>query len=136
MKWSLLFALVATGCGTSGAVYPPRPPAVPGLAVADPAPSRVVVHATVSAVGLKQALDLQIPKNGSGSFHAIGSDHKYVWSRQGVEVAFAAGRITVRAHVEAPSRRWARRSTSLSISTSPPSRWCRRTIARGCKRRR
>lgn len=104
MKGSLRRALVvvfATGCGTSQAVYPPRPPAVPGLAVADPAPSRVVVHATVTGAALKQELDLQIPKNGSGSFRAVGSDHKYVWSRQGVEVAFAAGRIDVKAHVEA-----------------------------------
>ncbi len=101
MNRSLLCALVAAGCGATQAVYPPRPPAVPGLAVADPAPSRVVVHATITAAALKQALDQQIPRNGSGSFHAVGSDHKYVWSRRGVEVAFAQGRITVRAHVDA-----------------------------------
>ena len=94
--------MAAAGCaGSSQAVYPPRPPAVPGLAVADPAPSRVVVHATVTATALKQSLDQQIPRNGSGSFHAVGSDHRYLWSRKPVDVAFASGRIIVRAHVDA-----------------------------------
>jgi hypothetical protein len=102
MKWWLLCALAATGCaGGMQAVYPPRPPAVPGLAVADPAPSRVVVHATITAAALAQALDAQIPKSGSGVFHAVGSDHHYLWSRRPVDVAFAQGRIIVRAHVDA-----------------------------------
>ena len=104
MRSSLLCALAfaAAGCaGSTQAVYPPRPPAVPGLAVADPAPSRVVVHATVTSVGLKQSLDQQIPRNGSGTFHAVGSDHRYLWSRKPVDVAFASGRIIVRAHVDA-----------------------------------
>lgn len=69
--------------------------------MADPAPSRVVVHATVTSAALAKALDLQIPRNGSGSFHAMASDHKYVWSRRPVEVAFAGGRIEVQAHVDA-----------------------------------
>jgi len=97
-------ALVVGTAGCAGgtqAVYPPRPPAVPGLAVADPAPSRVVVHATITSTGLKAALDAQIPKNGSGTFHAIGSDHRYIWSRKPPDLAFAQGRITVRAHVDA-----------------------------------
>ncbi|HEX8952805.1 MAG TPA: DUF4403 family protein, partial [Polyangia bacterium] len=106
MRWSFpcVLAIVATGAGCAGgtqAVYPPRPPAVPGLAVADPAPSRVVVHATVTSTALKQSLDAQIPKSGSGVFHAVGSDHRYLWSRKPVDVAFASGRIIVRAHVEA-----------------------------------
>ena len=105
MRSWLLCAVVivgAAGCaGGTQAVYPARPPAVPGLAVADPAPSRVVVHATVTSVGLKQALDQQIPKNGSGVFHAVGSDHRYLWSRKPVDIAFAQGRISVKAHVEA-----------------------------------
>jgi hypothetical protein len=101
MKWSLLCAFLVAGCGgATQAVYPPRPPAVPGLAVADPAPSRVVVHATVTALALKLALDQQLPRNGSGVFHAVGSDHHYLWSRKPVEVAFAQGRINVRAHVD------------------------------------
>lgn len=104
MKSSLLRALavVAAGCGgATQAVYPPRPPAVPGLAVADPAPSRIVVHATVTSAALAQALDAQLPKSGSGTFHAVGSDHRYVWSRRPVEIAFAEGRVSVRAHVDA-----------------------------------
>jgi hypothetical protein len=102
MKSSLLCALLVAGCaGGTQAVYPPRPPAVPGLAVADPAPSRVVVHATVTGKALAQALDQQIPKSGAGVFHALGSDHRYFRSRQPVEVAFAQGRILVHAHVGA-----------------------------------
>ena len=94
--------MAAAGCaGSTQAVYPPRPPAVPGLAVADPAPSRVVVHATVTSKALAQSLDAQIPKNGSGSFRAVGSNHQYVWSRRPVDVAFASGRIIVKAHVDA-----------------------------------
>jgi len=69
--------------------------------VADPAPSRVVVHATVTALGLKQQLDQQIPRNGSGVFHAMGSDHRYIWSRKPVDIAFRSGRIGVTAHVDA-----------------------------------
>ncbi|HEY1586894.1 MAG TPA: DUF4403 family protein, partial [Polyangia bacterium] len=64
-------------------------------------PSRVVVHATITSTALKAALDAQIPKNGSGTFHAVGSDHRYLWSRKPPDVAFTQGRIIVRAHVEA-----------------------------------
>ena len=99
-----MFGVVVAAAGCAGgtqAVYPPRPPAVPGLAVADPAPSRVVVHATITSTALKAALDAQIPKNGSGTFHAIGSDHRYLWSRKPPDLAFAQGRIIVRAHVDA-----------------------------------
>ena len=104
MNWSLLCAVAVAAAGCAGgtqAVYPPRPPAVPGLAVADPAPSRVVVHATVTSAALAKSLDQQIPKNGSGVFHAVGSDHRYLWSRKPPELAFAQGRIIVRAHVDA-----------------------------------
>ncbi|HWE29666.1 MAG TPA: hypothetical protein VHB97_16770, partial [Polyangia bacterium] len=106
MNRPLVAALVVTalgaGCGgATQAVYPPRPPAVPGLAVSDPAPSKVVVHATITSAGLQRALDQQIPRSGSGVFHAVGSDHRYIWSRKPVELAFAQGRINVHAHVDA-----------------------------------
>jgi hypothetical protein len=81
-------------------VYPPRPPAVPGLAVADPAPSKVVVHATVTGAALQHALDQQIPRNGSGTFPMLGGERHYLWSRKPVEVAFQQGRISVTAHVD------------------------------------
>jgi hypothetical protein len=101
MKWSLLCAFVVAGCGgATQAVYPPRPPAVPGMAQVDPAPSRVVVHATITAVALKQSLDQQIPRTGAGSFRALASNHRYLWTRKPVEVAFAAGRIAVKAHID------------------------------------
>ncbi len=102
MKRLLVAALFVAGCGgTSSAVYPPRPPAVPGLAVSDPAPSKVVVHATITSAGLQHALDQQIPRSGSGAFHAVGSDHRYIWSRKPLELAFAQGRVNVHAHVDA-----------------------------------
>ena len=102
MKRLLVAALFVAGCGgTSSAVYPPRPPAIPGLAVSDPAPSKVVVHATITSAGLQHALDQQIPRSGSGAFHAVGSDHRYIWSRKPLELAFAQGRVNVHAHVDA-----------------------------------
>jgi hypothetical protein len=105
MKWlayaaPVVFGLVVGCAGGTQAVYPPRPPAVPGLAVSDPAPSKVVVHATVTAAALQHALDQQIPRNGSGTFPMLGSDRRYLWSRKPVEVAFAGGRISVTAHVD------------------------------------
>lgn len=99
---AVALATAAAGCGgATQAVYPPRPPAVPGLAVSDPAPSKVVVHATITSAGLSHALDQQLPRNGSGVFHAVGADHRYLWSRKPVELAFAQGRIAVHAHVDA-----------------------------------
>ena len=32
---------------------------------------------------------------------AVGGDHRYQWSRKPVEIAFAQGRIAVKAHVDA-----------------------------------
>ena len=60
--------VIATGCSTFGAVYPPRPPGTPGAPVADPSPSRVVAHITVTSGGLRSAMDDAIPKQGDGSF--------------------------------------------------------------------
>jgi hypothetical protein len=99
---ALATTTTALGCGgTNQAVYPSRPPAVPGLPVSDPAPSKVVVHATVTGAALQHALDQQIPRNGSGTFPMLGSERRYLWSRKPVEVAFQAGRISVTAHVDA-----------------------------------
>jgi hypothetical protein len=93
--------LAVSACGgPTQALYPPRPPAVPGLAVADPPPSRVVVHATITSAALKQALDNAIPRVGSGTFPLLGADHRYLWNRKPVDVAFRQGRISVTAHVE------------------------------------
>jgi hypothetical protein len=101
----LLILTVVLGCGACAgelkALYPPRPPATPGQAFADPAPSRVVVHATVSSAALRQALDMQIPSTGAGTFPLLGSDRRYVWQRLSLAVSYLQGRIGVQAQVMA-----------------------------------
>jgi hypothetical protein len=91
--------MLLAGCGTIGPLYPPRPAASPGPPLAEPEPSRVVVHATLSSVALSQALDAAIPKVGAGTFPLLGSQRRYVWQRQPFEVGFTQGRIRVLAHV-------------------------------------
>jgi hypothetical protein len=101
-KLCLLAGLLLGACGGANqALYPPRPAAMPGLAVSDPAPSRVVVHTTITAGGLRSALNQAIPAVGNGSFPLLGSDRAYSWQRQPVEVAFSQGRIRVSAHIDA-----------------------------------
>lgn len=106
LKWWLMRALVLAAavalCACSGelkAVYPPRPPQVPGPALADPSPSRVVVHATVTSAALRQALDAQIPHTGAGTFPLLGSERRYLWNRLSLAVSYLQGRIGVQAQV-------------------------------------
>lgn len=98
MRRSILLALLC-GCGGLQALYPPRPPATPGAAVADPTPSRVVVHATLSSTALRRALDEQIPDKGTGSFTLLGSERRYLWQRTSLAVSYLQGRIGVQAQV-------------------------------------
>ena len=88
MRPFLFLALVGSCGGALTPLYPPRPQAIPGSALAEPEPSRVVVHATISSLALGQALDAAIPKTGDGTFHLLGSDRKYTWQRQPMEVSF------------------------------------------------
>ena len=69
-----LFALLVTvsGCAGGQALYPARPPASPGVALAELAPSRVVLHATITSAGLKRALDQNIPLSGAGTAKRVG----------------------------------------------------------------
>jgi hypothetical protein len=92
-------ALVA-GCGF-GPVYPPRPPTNTGDAIADPSPSRVVVHATVSSKAIARALDEAIPKNGQGTFPLLGSERGFTWRRGAPTVKVGQGRVSVDLHVDA-----------------------------------
>jgi hypothetical protein len=94
----LVLVMSALGCGT-GALYPSRPPATPGDAIADPTPSRIVLHATVSTAALKDALDQNIPKVGAGTFPLLGTQRKYLWQRVSVAVSYLQGRISVQAQV-------------------------------------
>ena len=99
-------AVFAAGCSTVGGVgfspmYPSRPPATPGDALADPTPSRVVVHATVTSAALKSALEDKLPKTGEGTFPLLGAQRKVTWRREPVELRFTQGRLAVSMHVVA-----------------------------------
>jgi len=86
-------------CAGLTPVYPSRPPATPGDPIADPTPSRVVVHATIAAAALRRALDDKLPPSGEGSVALMGRDRKYTWQRDPVAVRFDQGRIGVDLHV-------------------------------------
>jgi hypothetical protein len=93
-------------CTQFGAVYPPRPPESPGEPLADPSPSRVVVHAQVSAAAMKKELETAVPRTGDGTFPALGGERSYTWTREDLELDFSQGRVVIHArvqgHVKAP----------------------------------
>jgi hypothetical protein len=97
----LLFASFFAACGGEGAVYPPRPASTPGEALADPAPSRVVLHTAITSAGMKKALDESVPKNGEGTFPLLGKDRRYSWKRGAIGVKFDRGRLVLDLHVDA-----------------------------------
>ncbi len=99
----LLAPLLLAGClfGGGDALYPPRPAEVPGEAIADPTPSRIVVHSTVTAAGLKRALEDNVPYKGEGTFPLLGSQRKFTWRRSMATVKFDRGRVSIDLHVEA-----------------------------------
>jgi len=95
---------LAAGCflvGESGPVYPPRPPATPGEALADPAPSRVVMHTAITSAGLKKALEESVPRTGEGTYPLLGKDRRYTWTRGDVAAKFDRGRVVLDLHVDA-----------------------------------
>lgn len=92
---------LAAGCSAGEPVYPPRPPSTPGAPIADPTPSRVVLHATITAKALQQALDENIPKTGSGTFPMLGSERTFTWKRSDVGLRFQQGRIGIDLTVDA-----------------------------------
>ena len=98
---SAMMSLVLGACSQFGAAYPPRPPQSPGLPVADPTPSRIVAHVAVTSAGLRGALDDAVPKSGDGQFTVLKSQRRYKWERDGLELAFAQGRVQMTAHVRA-----------------------------------
>lgn len=101
LLWSLLLPVLVSACSGEGAVYPARPPATPGEAIADPAPSRIVMHTTVTAQGMKNALDEAVPKTGEGTFKLLGKDRKYTWKRGAVAVKFDRTKVVLDLHVDA-----------------------------------
>jgi hypothetical protein len=99
----LLAASLASGCvgGALTAVYPSRPPATPGEPIADPAPSRIVLHTTITGPALTAALEEALPKTGEGMFAFVGGDRKYTYTRSPATVRFGQGRVTIEMHVDA-----------------------------------
>jgi hypothetical protein len=91
----------AAGCSHFTPIYPPRPPSSPGAPIADPPPSRVVVHATVSGSAIRDALEQTIPRAGEGTFPLLGAERRFVWRRWPLEVRFDRGRISVGTHAAA-----------------------------------
>src|SRR5262249_46558635 len=94
-------ALFAGCAGGEGSVYPPRPPSTPGEAIADPTPSRVVMHTTITGAGLKNALEQNVPQTGDGTYPLMGKDRKFTWKRGPATVKFDRGRISLEMHVDA-----------------------------------
>jgi hypothetical protein len=92
---------LAAGCTGFTAVYPPRPAEVPGEAIADPTPSRVVMHATITSAGLTSALEAALPATGEGTFPLVGSERKFTWTREAMKVRFTQGRLSIGLHVDA-----------------------------------
>jgi len=98
---SLLCTAALAACSSFGAVYPPRPPQTTGAPVADPTPSRIVAHLTVTSAGLRAAVDDAVPKVGDGSFPLLRTQRKYTWDRKPFEVSFAQGRVVLTTKVHA-----------------------------------
>ncbi|HVY47185.1 MAG TPA: DUF4403 family protein [Minicystis sp.] len=99
----LVLAALASGCAALGfdAVYPQRPPATPGEAIADPSPSRVVMHATIASASLKEQLESAIPSNGVGTFPFVHGERQFAWIRKPVDVRFSQGRVVVGLSIDA-----------------------------------
>lgn len=97
--WCLV--LLASCGGRFGAVYPPRPPASSGSPIADPPPSRVVAHVTVTSSALRSNLDGNVPRTGDGSFRALGGDRRYRWQREDLTLAISQGRFALDTRVQA-----------------------------------
>jgi hypothetical protein len=88
-------------CTRFGPVYPSRPAPSQSAPVADPAPSRVVVHLTMTGAALSAALDDAVPRTGDGLVAVLGGDRRYTWDRERLDVGFAQGRITLGTRVRA-----------------------------------
>jgi hypothetical protein len=88
-------------CSRFGPVYPPRPVPADAPAVADPPPSKVVVHLAVTSAGLRSALEENVPRRGDGAVNLLGGDQRYTWERGPLTLGFAQGRVEIRTRVQA-----------------------------------
>lgn len=82
-------------------VYPSRPADSAAKPVADPTPSRVVLHATITGASLRESLEQAIPRTGQGTFPMLGTERQYTWRRGDLSVRFHQGRIGIDVHVDA-----------------------------------
>jgi hypothetical protein len=98
---SVLLAACLLSCSRFGPVYPPRPEPSQGPPVADPEPSRVVVHLGVTSAALRDALDDAAPRSGEGTFPLLGSDRRYTWDRGPLDLALSQGRLVLSTRVQA-----------------------------------
>jgi hypothetical protein len=98
MRWSLVFLLLG-GCSRFGPVYPSRPSAHPSPPIADPSPSRVGIHVSVTGAALRDSLESLVPREGEGTFTALGSERPYRWTRDPLALTFSSGRIVLKTHV-------------------------------------
>ena len=102
LSLGLLAAAFTAGCGGSATpLYPERPSSEPSGPLADPTPSRVVLHATITSKALVQALEENIPRTGSGTFPMLGSERTFTWKRGDVGLRFQQGRIGIDLTVDA-----------------------------------
>src|SRR5882724_4568380 len=97
----LVASIFFFSCANLTPLYPPRPAATPGGPVADPVPSRVVVHATIAGVALRQSLEAKMPTTGEGTVPIMGRERKFSWRRDPVSVRFDRGRIGLDVHLVA-----------------------------------
>ncbi len=92
---SLQLAVALSFIACTEALYPPRPPVVPGPPLADPPHTRLIMHLSISRDGLNQILDGLLPSTFSGEFDLLGKRQWRV-SRKPFEVRLdnARGRLT------------------------------------------
>ena len=98
---TLGFLVLVSACVGDSALYPPRPLDAPMSAIADPSPSRVVLHATITAAGMKKALEDNVPLVGEGVLPLLRRERKFTWRRGPVALKFDRGRLAIELHVDA-----------------------------------
>ena len=99
---ALLGAGLLTLPACSEALYPPRPPAVPGPAIADPPTSRATMHISLTKDGLSKLIEASVPQNGTQDFSFLGK-RRLTWQRTPVELRFdnATGKVAMLAIITA-----------------------------------
>ncbi len=94
---SALTIIALGACTTSrfGAIYPPRPPNSPSPPLADPAPSRVVMHVAITGQKLQDLLEQTIPREGQGDFTLLGGQRHYTWERGPLKLSFDSSHLMI-----------------------------------------